>query len=227
MYDISYDALKNLKDCNHELRLKLKDEASAFSSEFDKMQYICQKFLTEYEYNYSGLTYINEFYNGRPHKTKTFVHNGKSYKACAINVYNAIFDDGDKKPNETQVFHYVHALKMGVCKSFAQEIEWFAKEFNLKSEVVKCGTIGYDGWVNPKGEYTFPVLTEQEHFYNVVTLDGVEYKIDIAGALMAKDYSKRFPNRQVSPQQFVMVGKHTKSPFVAEYQSQGNQFGEQ
>lgn len=227
MYDLSFDTIKNLKDCNHALRLKLRDEARAFSSEFERMQHVCKKLLTEYEFNYSELYFFNELDNGRQHKTKKFNYNGKEYKAYAIDMKSAIFDIDEEKPNETPVFHYVHALKMGVCKSFAHEIEWFAKEFGLKSEIVVCDTIGYDGWVNPKGEYTSPVLTKQEHFYNVVNLDGVEYKIDIAGALMAKDYGKRFPNSQVSPQQFVMVDKNAKNPFVVEYQKQGNQFGEE
>jgi hypothetical protein len=84
--------------------------------------------------------------------------------------------DNDIRPNEQiKIYPAVYALKMGTCVMFASEIQRFARDFGLESEIVKSMDDCYDKFDGMSTENK-PIHTDRiikmEHFYNVVVIDG-------------------------------------------------------
>jgi len=199
-----YFTIVYMKKKNDEERELLKKEASKFSSEFDKMQYICQKFLKEYSFDYSVLNSVEELQNKRQPWVRKFDYNGEEYECETW-----WSEDVDEKYG-ISLSPSVHALKMGTCSIFSKELKWFCEEFGIKCDIRNMICNCYDGFEN---ENVRPKVREMNHFYVVMNLDGEEYKVDIAGAMMAKDYRKENPNSNIKPDLFMFVNVGEKNYF--------------
>ena len=196
--------LTRIKLVNDKLREELIEEASKYKSDFDKFSFICSKFLKEYEFDYSVLLSPNEIEGSRVVKTKTFDCDGRKVFGSTLKLV----DNGTKY--EIAVCPSLHALKMGTCAYFSREIEVLCREFNIPYKHVNEVEVCYDGYDKVKKE---DELREMLHHYSIVQLDGEEYKIDIAGALMAMDFKKKYPKIDISPRDFVLVDKNIENPF--------------
>ena len=201
--NFDFFTLKALKECNDEKRAVLLEEASKQKTEFDKMAFLVKKFLSDYKFDYSVLKAPIEFHDRRQY-LMPFEHKGKRYHCASMRA-----QDPDMK-HKLPLTPSLHALNLGTCFSFSTELEWFAKELGIKNkkfnEVVTC----YDGYqtVRPENE-----IREMLHYYMVMNLDGEDYKIDVAGALMAMDYKKKHPETEISAKDFVFVEPNKKNPF--------------
>ena len=195
--------LQALKKLNDKKRAELFEQASAYDSEFDKMGFIVKKFLSDYKFDYSVLKSPIEFHDRRQY-LMPFEFEGRRYHCASMRA-----QDPDMK-HKLPMTPSLHSLNLGTCFSFSTELEWFAKEFGIdcqkKNEVVTC----YDGYqtVRPENE-----IREMLHYYMIMNLDGEDYKIDVAGALMAIDYKKKHPEVDISAKDFVFVEPNKKNPF--------------
>ncbi|MBR2909633.1 MAG: hypothetical protein IKC11_04730 [Clostridia bacterium] len=202
---MSFDffTLQALKKLNDEKRNAILEQASVIEGEFDKMAFIVKKFLSEYKFDYSVLKSPNEFLDRRPY-LMPFEYGGKRFHCASMRA-----QDPDMK-HKIPMTPSLHSLNMGTCFSFSTELEWFAKEFGIKNKKVNRVVTCYDGYqtVRPENE-----IREMLHYYMVMNLDGEDYKIDVAGALMAMDYKKKHPEADISAKDFVFVDPNKENPF--------------
>ena len=202
-----------MKKVNDQAREKLIEGAGAFSSDFDKFSYICSEFLNNYKFDYSVLAPYDErerFFN-----TWEFEYEGKKY-------FSRSYDKADPlEKYGVAVSPSLHALKAGTCATFTRELEIFAKEFNVKYKVINKPVMCYDELYKKNNG-----VREMMHYYILLELDGEEYKIDVAGALMAIDYKKKNPDENISPSDFMFVDVNAKNPFDDLYQKIKGQPGE-
>ena len=125
--------------------------------------------------------------------------------------------DNDIRGSEKlRVFPAVYALKMGTCIMFASEIQRFAHDFGIDSQVVQKMALSYDkfdGYSTEGKEIHTDRLIPMQHFYNIITIDGEKYKIDIAGYLTAEDLKRNHPELAVEEREFYFSKKLTSNPF--------------
>ena len=194
----------NMKLLNDQIRGEMLARAESKKSDYDKVASLCNDFLTSYEYDYSVLMPQDGSEKPRMQKEKSFSYNGKTYYSGTVRMI-----DPDPK-HHLALSPSIHALKMGTCASFSRELEWFAKELKLKYEIVDTRAVCYDNFSSRTEK---PILRDMLHRYIVLFLDGMKYKIDIAGALMAKDYKRKHPDSKISAGDFVLVDEDSKNPF--------------
>lgn len=192
-----------MKLLNDQIREDMLKRAKTKKSDYDKVASLCKDFLT-YEYDYSVL--MSQDGSGKPRvqKEKSFSYNGETYYSGTVRMI-----DPDPK-HHLALSPSIHALKMGTCASFSRELEWFARELGLEYEIVDTCTVCYDNFSSRTEK---PILRDMLHRYIVLFLDGMKYKIDIAGALMAKDYKSKHQDSKISAGDFVLVDKDSKNPF--------------
>lgn len=200
---VNIDTLQHMKKLNDEIREDFIKNASQYSSDFDKFQYIVARFLREYEFDYSVLRSENEL-DSRPFREKCFVVDGKKYFGQTTKA----IDGGNRW--EFSVSPSLHALKMGTCAYFSREIELFCKEFKVDYRHINDDIFCYDGHESIRAE---DEVRKMSHHYSVLSLDGNEYKVDVAGAIMAIDYKRKYPNSNIKPEDFVFVDDVGKNPF--------------
>jgi len=188
---------------NEQRRAKLRDNASLMSTQFDKIQYICNCFLKDYRFDYSVLISKTET-EDRPQEYVTFEWQGGSFMNATVAMVSP-----DEK-HGISLSPSVHALKMGTCAIFSAELEWFAKEFGIKCERIQKVMFCYDDYKKVKSENK---IRQMIHHYVVMDLDGSKYKIDVAGALMAMDYNKN-NTVKINPADFMFVEPDKVNPFL-------------
>ena len=54
------------------------------------------------------------------------------------------------------------------------------------------------------------------HYYNVFTIDGKKFKLDIAGLLMAEDFNIRHPDIKINLEDFYFSENIDNNPFAQE-----------
>lgn len=199
-----YFTIAYMKKKNDEEREFLKEEASKFSTEFDKMQFICQKFLKEYSFDYSVLNSVEELKNKRQPWVRKFNYNDELYECETW-----WSEDVDEKYG-ISLSPSVHALKLGTCSIFSKELKWFCEEFGIKCDIKNKMCNCYDGY---ESEIVKPKIRQMNHYYVIMNLDGNEYKVDVAGAMMAMDYKKKNPEIKLDPAEFMFVDKDKENVF--------------
>ena len=158
--------------------------------------------MKDFEFDYSVLISDDEL-EDRNQKEKDFIVDGKRYFGKTARAVD--FIDGYDYP----VCPSIYALKMGTCAYFSREIEYFAKQFGVEYEHRNEVKVCYDGYGQNKGDDRLrPML----HHYTVLTIDGVECKIDIAGAIMARDYVKN-KGANLNASDFVLTEDVEGDPF--------------
>lgn len=212
---------------NNNRRELLKTEADKEESIEKKIQFIAKYFLNQlspeqtskidgidsakippFTYDYSML---EDFSVTAPRKKMERGGCG-IFSACSMSAV----DIDRRGTDKIKVYPTIFALKMGTCQMFASEIQRFAHDFNIPSKIVCEMTYCYDNF-NGKDENGKPVKTDRiikmQHFYNILTINGKEYKLDISGALTAEDFNKNHPDKKVDVMKFYFSSPETKNPF--------------
>ncbi len=113
---------------------------------------------------------------------------------------------------------------------FANEIKRFAHEFGIECEIVKTLETCYDNFNGITTAQKPPRtnrLINMHHYYNIVTIDGKKYKIDVAGYLTAQDFNKNYPEAIIDCQDFFFSENLNKKPFEnAQLKLASTQFGD-
>ncbi len=126
-------------------------------------------------------------------------------------------DNDCRSSEKIRVYPAVYALKMGTCVMFASELQRFARDFDLESQIVEKMEFCYDNFNGSSIEskqINTDRLIRMQHFYNIVTINGKKYKIDIAGYLTAEDFNKNHPELRVDENEFYFSEKTQGSPFA-------------
>ena len=201
--NFDFFTLRSLKQLNDEKRLELLEQVSNIDGEFDKIAFIVEKFLSEYKFDYSVLKSPIEF-NDRRQYMMPFEYKGRTFFCSTTRPLDT------EEKYRLPMTPSLHSLKMGTCFSFSTELEWFAKEFGINNEKINEVVTCYDGYqtVKPENE-----IRRMLHYYMIMNLDGKDYKIDVAGALMAMDYKKKYPQVDISASDFVFVEPNRENPF--------------
>ena len=192
---------------NNERRARLLSEAQKQPTSYKQMQYVVDYFLNNlpaneiakidnvspdkiklFEYDYSFLDDINEPFPRV--QTREYYTSGKS----VITLHQADVDCRNGK--KIRIYPTIFALKKATCQMFANEIERFAMDFGIDSEIIKKFTECYDHFdgKNTNGDKVQQNrIKKMLHFFNVFNIDGKQVKVDIAGALTAIDCMKHNP----------------------------------
>ena len=189
---------------NNARRERLLNKAKAQGSKLEQIRFVVDYFLNNlpvseileidcvdptylklFEYDYS-------FIDDSIPRKQTFEF--YTPNKMAITLHQA---DNDKRNGKiAKIYPTIFALKKGTCKMFANEIKRFAMDFDIDCEIIEEPAYCYDGFcgTNIKNQ---PVeknnLCLMHHYYNIIKIDGKEYKIDIANFLSALDYLKNNP----------------------------------
>lgn len=92
-----------------------------------------------------------------------------------------------------EVYPTLFALKMGTCIMFANEIQRIMYLLGVESRIVVSNNQDmydcYDGHDIEFNKISVDEIRKFTHYFNVVKIDGKEYKVDVAGYLTANDYN--------------------------------------
>ena len=205
--NLTLEDMQNMKAYNDELREEIIESMKSKSSDLERFAFVCSKFLNEYEFDYTALRAVNEP-DFRRLKNKRFVYKGKSYVGATNKLVD--FINNHKRP----VCPSLHALKMGTCIYFSREIETLAEEFGVQYEHIERDMLCYDGYEKLKPEER---IRKMDHHYSHLFINNETYKVDIAGGLMAMDYSKENKHandyKHILPEQFVLTRNLNSNPF--------------
>ena len=174
--------------------------------EIDEVDPMCLK-LFEYDYSF-----LEDHRASFPRK-QVFEYYTPTKKA--ITLHQA--DNDIRNGKVAKIYPTIFALKKGTCKMFANEIKRFAMDFDIDCEIVEEPAFCYDGFCgfNTNNERVeLNDLRLMLHYYNIITLNGKQYKIDIAGFLSALDFMKNNP--QYNPftiEDFYFSPNLERSPF--------------
>lgn len=124
-------------------------------------------------------------------------------------------------PGKPKIFPTIFALKMGTCIMFANEIKRLMSKIDIPCEIIITPTPVdcydyFDGTDVEGNKINVNTIKPIIHAYNIITVDGKQFKIDIAGYLTAKDYNKNHPEGQVEPincNQFCLIENIANNPF--------------
>lgn len=186
---------------NNERRSRLLFEAEKQVSPAAKMKYVVDYFLNNlpaseiakidnvptdkiklFKYDYSFLDDQNEPFPRK--QVSEFYAPGRS----AITLHQA--DTDSRNGKKAKIYPTTFALKKATCQMFANELERFAMDFGIESKIEKKVTPCYDffdGHNSNGGKVNQNRIENMLHFYNIMTIDGKQVKVDIAGALTAVD----------------------------------------
>ena len=213
---------------NNERRNRLLLEAQKQPGISKKMQYVVDYFLNHlpaneiakidnvfpdkikmFQYDYSFLDDNNEPFPRQ--QTREYYTPGRS----ALTLHQADVDSRSGK--KAKIYPTIFALKKATCQMFANEIERFAMDFGIDSKIMTKITACYDYFdgKNINGEKVQQNRIENMlHYYNILTLDGKQVKVDIAGALTAIDCMKNNPSvSQINTADFYFSEDIDSNPF--------------
>ena len=123
-----------------------------------------------------------------------------------------------REKERVKIFPTIYSLKMGTCIMFASELQRFAHDLGISGKIVQTFDYCYDHFdglsTDNKKIYT-DRLIKMQHFYNVFTLGGKKYKLDIAGFLTAEDFNKKHPELKLDLENFYFSKEIESNPFSA------------
>lgn len=213
---------------NNNRRQRLLDEAKKQPTKFEQLQFVVDYFLNNlpveticqidevplsklklFKYDYSYLEDYNEPYS-RYQPSEEYA------PGCyAITLPQADVDKRGKR--QAKIYPTTFALKKATCQMFANEIERFAMDFDIDAKIINEFQYCYDGFVGKNKKFE-PVnrnrIIKMNHYYNIVTIDGKTYKIDIAGLLSTLDFIERNPGLMtIDISSFYFSENLTSTPF--------------
>lgn len=232
MFHMSEKQMTNIYKFNQETRERLLNLALKMPTPKARMEFVAKYFLNAlpvetmaeidgvsinnvkpFLYDYSFLEDYGSAY-GREKQIREYpLGRGITLPVADIDVRKT--KDSKDKIN---IYPTIYSLKLGTCKMLASEMQRFAHDFNIPSEIIKKIDFCYDHFDGKSTEST-PIKTDRlikmEHFYNVFTIDGQKYKLDLAGILTAKDFNARHPNTFKTNEQKLYFSRDLKSsPFA-------------
>lgn len=145
-----------------------------------------------FAYDYSFLEDYGSIHIREKQVRKYPLGKGVSLPVADIDVRNT-FGIKDK----IKIYPTIYSLKLGTCIMLASEMQRFAHDFNIQSQIVKKMDYCYDKFDGKSTEFAqinTDRLIKMEHFFNVFIIDGKKYKLDIAGILTAKDFVSKHKN---------------------------------
>lgn len=225
---MNYFEMAEVYQFNNARREKLLNRAKQFDTKLEQIKFVVDYFLNNlpvseileidcvdplylklFEYDYS---FLEDHKATFPRKQ---VYDYYTPTNKAITLHQA--DNDVRNGKVAKIYPTIFALKKGTCKLFANEIKRFAMDFDIECEIIEEPAYCYDGFCgfNIKNE---PVemnnLRLMHHYYNVITLDGKQYKIDIAAFLSALDFLKKNPQtKPFTIEDFYFSPNLEKNPF--------------
>ncbi|MBO4412443.1 MAG: hypothetical protein J5779_00285 [Clostridia bacterium] len=146
-----------------------------------KIEYICNYFVDNYGYDYSVLN--PQGCKKRKQLVKRVFYYKKNYDCTTVQTI--LNENVNEK--KIELSPSLHLMKLGTCSSFSAEMEYFLAQFEIPykkfNEVAICYDKDYPGAKNGK-------LRPMLHYFLAAKIDGQLYKIDIASAIMAKDFNQ-------------------------------------
>lgn len=221
--------LTNIYQFNNSQREKLLQEALKFEAPEDQL-----KFVALYMTNALPIEVVAKIDGVEPKKVMPFMYDYSfledvrsednrrraSRPFCNYSGFSTSLNQADSMGfgrKQVRIFPAVYAIKMGTCVMFANEIKRFAQEFGLECDIVETLDLCYD---NFKGNTTYHKnvsidrLVTMHHYYNVVTINGERYKIDISGFLTAQDFNKNHPETAIKCEDFFFSKYLSYNPFA-------------
>ncbi len=160
-------------------------------------------FIYDYSYAEDFQTYARDQL-GREYQPGAF--------CCSLPM--AINDDRNRHLN---IFPSLYTAKMGTCIMFAHELARIGLDLGFECEIVESIEPFYDNF-NGLNTNKEPVHTDQitkmRHFYNIITLDGKKYKIDVAGGLSAMQFNVNHPDMPIDINKFYFSEDLISKPFA-------------
>lgn len=206
---------------NNERRENLLKKALEKPTKFEQMQFVVDYFLNNlpletiaeidgvnpkvvfpFAYDYSFL----EDYSSENSRVQHY----REYKPGAFGYTLPMGDNDVRVRPPIKIYPSIFALKMATCQMFASEIARFALDFGIDCKIIKKFTPCYDNFIGTDTKFNqmaYDRLIHMNHYYNIITIDGVDYKIDIAGGLTCLDFNKNHPESAVDPNLFYFSTK--------------------
>lgn len=201
------------KKANDEIREELIARAMKGKTDREKFEIFVREIVNNYTYDYSVVKSPLEL-DRRRQVNHRAMYKGEAYFGKFVTLLDFY------KDTSINVSPTLHLFKAGTCVSYTQELLCLAKEAGVKIKDVHTSEYFYDGYNTMVGAVKVdgvPEIWKTGHVYAVAELDGKPCKIDIAGALVAKDYLK---THKVSPERqkelksaFLFAEPNAKNPF--------------
>lgn len=231
MFHMSEKQMANMYKLNQERRGKLLSLAQKEKTPQKKLEFVAKYFLNAlpietialidgvetdkiepFLYDYSFLEDYSSNHIREKQVRECPIGRGVSLPVADVDVRQT--ENGKDK---IKIYPTIYSLKLGTCIMFASEIQRFAHDFQIPSEIVKKIDFCYDHFEGKSTDFE-PIETDRiikmEHFYNVFTINGKKYKLDIAGILTAKDFNSRHPNTFKTNEQSLYFSEDlNSSPF--------------
>ena len=201
---MNYFEMAEVYQFNNARRERLLDKANQLSTKLEKIKFVVDYFLNNLplseilEIDSVDPLYLNFFRydyafldDTIPRKQSPDYYN---LTASAITLHSV--DNDIRNGQRAKIYPTIFALKKGTCKMFANEIKRFAMDFDIDCEIISENSYCYDNFLGYNVNDEIVEINDlhlMHHYYNIITIDGIEYKIDIAGFLSALDYLKNNP----------------------------------
>ena len=173
-----------------------------------KIDGVSEEEVLPFKYDYSFLEDVKSDLNR--------LQESRRYDAHRSAVTLKSVDDDRRGSEHINVYPTIYALKMATCKMFASEIQRFAHDFGIESQMVEKFTWCYDhfdGLSTTRQPIKTDRIINMYHYYNVLTINGKPLKLDIAGVLTSQDFNKDHSSIAIDPNDFYFSEDLTKNPF--------------
>lgn len=193
-----------LKKSNN-VREGLLNEAERYNTKEEQLKFICDIMVNAYTYDYSVVFQKTKdgFIDESKFWQRCFSIDGKTFSTASLKM---IYPSTRYK--NISLSPSVHAIRMGTCATFSAEIAWFCEELGIpysrKKDLLDC----FDNLNTPNA------IVPVTHEWVEIELDGKKKKIDIAGAIMAKDLKSKYPNFNINSDEFLLGEVNTTNPFA-------------
>ncbi|MCQ2555716.1 MAG: hypothetical protein MJ149_00080 [Clostridia bacterium] len=122
--------------------------------------------------------------------------------------------DIDRRNKQADIYPSTYALKMATCTMLAREMMRICLDLGIDAEVKNASAYFYDCYENEKDKVYLDNINLTRHYWIEIKLDGVIYKVDLAGALVAEDWNKNHPEFKIDiDKSFIFVDPQTANPF--------------
>ena len=173
-----------------------------------KIDGVSEEEVLPFKYDYSFLEDVKSDLNR--------LQESRRYDAHRSAVTLKSVDDDRRGSEHINVYPTIYSLKMATCKMFASEIQRFAHDFGIESQMVEKFTWCYDhfdGLSTTRQPIKTDRIINMYHYYNVLTINGKPLKLDIAGVLTSQDFNKDHSSIAIDPNDFYFSEDLTKNPF--------------
>ena len=172
-----------------------------------------EKDVVPFQYDYSWIKGSETPYARKQIKVKSPVGEGSTFSIGLLDI---------DVPGRPMIYPSIIGLKLGTCKSFSHEMARLMHSVGVECKIVEtehpedCYDL-FEGADVEGNHISVNTIKPIYHFYNVLTINGKEYKVDISGYLTAQDYNKNHPDGIKDPidiTQFIMNENLECKPFT-------------